>query len=118
MTIYATFMEKVLWKKIAVLVIALCLLPPTSTEYKLLYFFIPFFFFVNHNVRSKTDSLYVLLFSFLFINKGYMYFHGDQFVTLNGVANTAIMVVMLILILLEHFMSSWQKAPSNRKVLA
>jgi len=109
MTIYATLIEKVLWKKVAVLVIALCLLPPTSTEYKLLYFFIPFFFFVNHDVKSKSDALHTFLFGLLFINKGYIYFHGDQYVTLNGIANTVIMIAMFIVILVEHFLGLWSK---------
>lgn len=117
MIIYVVLIERVLWRRIAVLVIALCLLPPTSTDYKLLYFFIPFFFFVNHNFRSKTDFIYALLFSFLFINKGYFYFHGDPYVSLNGIANTVIMISMLIVILLEHFICSWRKVASNGKVL-
>jgi len=101
--------KKFYGKKVAVLVIALCLLPPTSTEYKLLYFFIPFFFFVNHDVRSKSDALHTFLFGLLFINKGYIYFHGDQYVTLNGIANTVIMIAMFIVILVEHFLGLWSK---------
>lgn len=115
MAIYATLIERVLWRKIAILVIALCLLPPTSTDYKLLYFFVPFFFFVNHEVRSKTDRLYVVFFSLLFINKGYFFFHGDQFVTLNSVANTVIMVSMLIVILVERFLGPSPKVLENKK---
>jgi hypothetical protein len=117
MTIYAALIEKVLWKKVAVLVIALCLLPPTSTEYKLLYFFIPFFFFVNHDVRSKSDALHTSLFGLLFINKGHIYFHGEQFVTLNAIANTIIMVSMLIVILVGHLIGSWLKVIKLDKLI-
>jgi hypothetical protein len=115
MTVYAALIERVLWRKIAILVIALCLLPPTSTDYKLLLFFIPFFFFVNYDVRSKTDSIYTLLFSALFINKAYLYFHDNQYVTLNIVANTLIMIGMLIVILVEHFMDSRRKVHKYEK---
>lgn len=113
MTGYAALIERVLWRKIAVLVIALCLLPPTSTDYKLLLFFIPFFFFVNHDVKSKTDSIYTVLFSTLFINKAYLYFHDHQYLTLNIVANTLIMISMLIVILMDHFMCSYSKISIN-----
>ena len=94
--------ESVIWKRLVVLTIALCLLPPTSTEYKLLYFFIPFYYFINCSSITKFGKTYTILFALLFVNKGYIYFNGMQHITLNAVANTGIMLSMLLLIVFER----------------
>ena len=43
LSLFIIFVERVFWKRIALLVVSMCLLPYTSTDYKLLHFFIPLF---------------------------------------------------------------------------
>jgi hypothetical protein len=102
LTLYASFFEKFVWKRILILVIGLCLLPPTSTDYKLLLFFIPFIYFCAEKKSTNFDILYTILFSLIFINKAYIEFNNDQYTTSNGVLNSFIMSFMLLLILFER----------------
>ncbi len=69
--VYILFIEKQLWKKLALLVIAMNLLPYVSADYKLIQFFIPLYFFINKKERSRLDLIYVILFSLLLIPKNY-----------------------------------------------
>lgn len=68
---YIIFVEKELWKKIALLVIAMNLLPYVSADYKLVQFFIPLYLFINKKGISKLDLIYVILFSLLLVPKNY-----------------------------------------------
>ena len=45
MSAYVFFLEKELWKKVAILAIAMLLLPQVSAEYKLVHMFIPFTYY-------------------------------------------------------------------------
>jgi hypothetical protein len=62
--------EALYWKKIALLVCCMNLLPFVSSDYKLLHLFIPFFLFVNAP-RAPRDTFYAVLFAFLLIPKPY-----------------------------------------------
>ncbi|WP_341915036.1 glycosyltransferase 87 family protein [Polaromonas sp. YR568] len=112
LTGYAIVSAMEFWKKIAVLCIALCLLTPTSTDYKLLFFFIPCFYFITNYKTAKTDVLYTILFGLLFISKGYLYFNGNQFMSLNNLMNTAIMICMLGVIFVENILVNAKRTPS------
>lgn len=97
LSIYIILIEKVFWKRVALLVIAMCLLPYTSTDYKLMHLFIPLFLFINQkmpNEQDKTgsfDLLYILSFSLLLIPKNYYYFYENPFLSINNVLNTILM---------------------------
>ncbi len=68
---YVIFIEKELWKKITLLVISMNALPYVSADYKLINFFIPLYLFINKKEKSKTDLIYVILFSLLLVPKNY-----------------------------------------------
>ena len=70
-TVYILYIEKQLWKKITLLVIAMNLLPYVSADYKLINFFIPLYIFINKKEKSKFDLVYLILFSFILIPKNY-----------------------------------------------
>jgi glucan phosphoethanolaminetransferase (alkaline phosphatase superfamily) len=113
-SLFIIFVERVFWKRITILVICMCLLPYTSTDYKLLHFFIPLFLFVNHSKTSEEESepfdiYYILLFSMLLIPKSYYYFHDSPLYTLNNVLNPIIMIALLSLIV-------WSKSQQVRAV--
>jgi hypothetical protein len=102
---YIILAERVYWKRVTLLVICMCLLPYTSTDYKLLHFLIPIFLLINHRDNNeapapRSDGIYVSLLTLLLVPKSYFYFHNDPISTLNGVFNAALMIVLLLLIVL------------------
>jgi hypothetical protein len=113
---YIVRIEQVFWKRVALLVCAMCLLPYTSTDYKLLHFFLPIFLFVNHRWPEKYDMLYAVLFGLLLIPKSYVRFYGLDFYNTNVVLNTGAMLVMVGVIVwtgLRARSSSLRAAPSD-----
>jgi hypothetical protein len=102
---FVVLVEKVAWKRLALLVCAFCLLPYTSTDYKLVHFFLPLFMFINHSEPEKDDLLFAVLFGLLLIPKSYVKLYGLDFYTTNVVINTGCMLVMLGLIISSGFRS-------------
>ncbi len=72
--LYVIFLEKEMWKKVALLIFSMLLLPPISADYKLLYVFIPLFIFLNNKNSSRVDLLYLVLFGLMLIPKDYIFF--------------------------------------------
>jgi hypothetical protein len=97
---YILRIERAPWKRVALLVCAMCLLPYTSTDYKLLHFFFPIFLFVNHPQPEKYDMLYAVLFGLLLIPKSYVRLYHLDFYTTNVVLNTGAMLAIVGLIVL------------------
>lgn len=95
---YIARIERVIWKRVALLVCAMCLLPYTSTDYKLLHFFLPIFLFVNHPRPERYDMLYAVLFGLLLIPKSYVTFYDLDFYNTNVVLNTGAMLVIVTVI--------------------
>jgi hypothetical protein len=98
---YLMFVEKVFWRKVAILVMMMNLFPFTSTDYKLLYIFLPLFLFINYPKKEKYDFIFLILFSLLLIPKDYFYFNDWPLATFNVVANPIIMLIILLLIILS-----------------
>jgi len=71
--LYVIFIEKEEWKRFAILIFAMLLLPPISADYKLLYIFIPLYIFINNKKPSKTEIIYLLMFCLLLIPKDYSF---------------------------------------------
>ncbi|MGA2911286.1 MAG: glycosyltransferase family 87 protein [Candidatus Levyibacteriota bacterium] len=99
--LYLIFFEKIFWRRVACLVMMMNLFPIVSTDYKLLYVFIPLFLFINYFKKDKYDTLFIILFSLLLIPKDYFYFNGDPYMSSNIVANPLIMSVILLAIILS-----------------
>jgi hypothetical protein len=117
---YLIFFEKTFWRKVACLVMMMNLLPFTSTDYKLLYIFLPLFFLINHLKRAKYDAIFIILFSLLLISKDYFYFNNNPLSTLNVVANPIIMSTILLLIIFLGIKSNLRQAKfifNNNKLL-
>jgi Glycosyltransferase family 87 len=101
---YILVIERVLWKKVALLVFAMLLFPNVSFDYKLMLTFLPLYLFLKSDSRSKSDRFYASAFALLLIPKGYFFF--PQFVSNSGASdigiavfvNPAIMVAILTVI--------------------
>jgi hypothetical protein len=69
---YLFSFEKELWRKVALLALAMILLPQVSPDYKLMHVFIPLFLFINKPAAQRRDVLYTILFALLLIPKSYL----------------------------------------------
>ncbi len=99
---YIIFIEKELWKKVALLVISMNLLPYSSADYKLIHFFLPLYLFINKKEGSRTDILYVILFSLLLVPKNYFNIIWNlPDVSFGIFMNPAVMIVLAVLIIGE-----------------
>jgi hypothetical protein len=101
---YVVFLEKEFWKKVAVLVVAMLLLPQVSADYKLIHVFIPLFLFFNAPKRSRLDWVYIVLFGLLLIPKDY-YWLGNVIsdadvadISISVIINCIVLIAMLFLI--------------------
>ncbi len=104
--IYLILFEKTFWKRVAVLVMMMNLLPYTSTDYKLLYIFLPLFFLINHLKKDKHDGIFIVLLSSLLISKDYFYFNNNPSASFTIVGNTFIMSAILLLIIISGITSN------------
>lgn len=102
---YVVFLEKDFWKKIALLVIAMLLLPQVSADYKLIHMFIPLFLFFNAPKSDRLDWVYVILFGLLLIPKDYYLLSkvvsdaGVSDISISVIINQLVMITMLLLII-------------------
>jgi len=121
---YVVFLEKEFWKKVAVLVIAMLLLPQVSADYKLIHVFIPLFLFFNASKRSRLDWVYIALFGLLLIPKDYYLLRsvisdgGASDISISVIINFIVLIAMLLLIIgtgLKNWISA-QKEPLQLEI--
>jgi hypothetical protein len=70
---YSVLVEKDLWRRVAVLVLAMLLLPPISADYKLLLVYLPLYLFINSDRPSRLDPAFLAVFGALLVPKSYYY---------------------------------------------
>ena len=120
--LYVIFIEQDLWKRVALLVFAMLLLPTISADYKLLHVLLPLFLFINSPKISRLDTTYLILFGLLLIPKDYYYFqkvfsdaHTNPYdVSVSIVINILIIIVLSVIIMYTGF-TEWV---GRRKSLA
>jgi hypothetical protein len=71
--IYTVFIEKELWRRVAILVLVTLLLPPLSADYKLLLIYLPLYLFIDCDKRSLLDPTFLAIFGLLLVPKDYYY---------------------------------------------
>lgn len=98
MAFYVVFIEEVLWKKVAILIISMVTFPQLSTDYRLIHLFFPLFLFVNSEEHSKLDWLYLILFALLLVPKNFYYI--PDIISDGGVNDISISVPLNILIMI------------------
>ncbi len=97
-TAYIATVEKTFWKKVALVVLAMDLLPLVSADYKLLDLFIPLFLFLNSEEKDLHDRTYTVLFALLLIPKAFYPLHGSLW-SVGIVINPLLMTAMAALII-------------------
>lgn len=96
---YIIIIEKEFWKRVALLVFAMCLLPYVSGDYKMLYVFIPMFLFFSENEKDGLDWVYTILFGLLLIPKDYYHLPVQPVVSISVLINPLLMLYFTILII-------------------
>jgi hypothetical protein len=103
--LYVVFVEKEAWKRTALLVFAMLLLPHISADYKLLHLYLALYLFVNCRTHSKSDAMFLLMFGLLLIPKDYGYLShvisdaaGVNDISLAVPANIIVIVLMSLMI--------------------
>jgi hypothetical protein len=100
LTFHIVFIEKVLWRRVAIMVLMILLFPHISADYKLIHLLIPMFLFIKYNNNTRHDLLYCLLFGLLLIPKGYYFFSN----MVSDVGNDVSIAIPLNVLLLLFFM--------------
>ena len=118
MTLYILFVEKTLWKQVAILTIIMILLMPVSYDYKLISLFIPLWLFINSENKSKHDIVYAICFGLLLIPKQYFFIPKQYLfiitsdISISVFLNPLIMIIMLILIIDEGLKKHKRVSPA------
>lgn len=113
---YVLFVERVLWRKVALLVFAFNLLPYVSADYKLIHLVIPILLFVKSD-DSSSSTLYSVLFGLMLIPKAYYRFagifsdSGFQDVSLPVIISPLLMLAVTGLIVAEGLKSKYFMNP-------
>jgi len=107
-----------LWKKVALLVFSMLLLPNISVDYKLMSVFLPLYLFINSRNATRFDFLYSLLFGLLLIPKDYYIPAVDKiiihFSIVSVTSNIVILITMFCLILNEEISRYCRELPARK----
>jgi hypothetical protein len=96
--VYVVCIEKRFWRKVALLVCALNLLPVVSGDYKLLHLFIPLYLFINENEPERLDWVFTALFGLLLIPKNYYRIPSLPEASISVLANPLLMLLLAAVI--------------------
>jgi len=88
--------EKIFWKRVAILILLMILLPFASNDYRLVFLFIPMYMFINSGIKTRADAALTILFGLLLIPKNYFVFYNDQ--NIGMVINPLLLLALLILL--------------------
>ncbi|MCJ7774411.1 MAG: DUF2029 domain-containing protein [Desulfobacterales bacterium] len=113
---YTLCIEKVLWKKFAILTFAMLLIPQLSADYKLIHIFLPLFLFINKNDEKPLDIVYLILFGVLLIPKSYTFLTNTISDAGNDIS-TAVLLNPIIMVLICALIigTGMQKWVKNRR---
>jgi len=102
---FVAFVEKALWRRAALLVFAMLLLPPISADYKLIHLFIPLLLFLADKEADRFDAYYAVMFGLLLIPKDYLMLSGLRTETVLPSGETDLSIAVPLNILIMVFMT-------------
>ncbi len=80
---------------------ALCLFRPTSTDYYLIQFFVPFIALMVSDSDSKLDWKLLIGITILFLSKNYYLFYDNNYITSNTIINSLVLLFLYLVILIN-----------------
>ncbi len=112
--LYIIFAEKKLWRKTALLVLSMILLPYVSFDYTLIHIYIPLMLFINSDEKiSKSNLAVCILFGLLIIPKHYFVPVMSYNVSINVCLSPLIMLSIIGIILKEGISEFRRKRQSD-----
>lgn len=107
-TIYFVLREKSYWKQLSLLCLYMIMIPAIGYDYKLIFLFIPLWFFVNTKEKPKYDLVYAILFALLLLPKyvvipEFLWGLDNQGFGISLIFNPVIMILFMGLIIYEQF---------------
>lgn len=103
---YVIFIEKLFWKKVALLTFCMLLFPVVSYDYKLLHLYLPLFLFLQCK-PARYDLLYATFFVLMFIPKNYASI-SEGHIGLESVSGPLLCTLMAIVIISQGVWVFWQ----------
>lgn len=100
LTIFVCKYRLPLWKQACLATCAMCLLPYTSTDYKLMHITLPLllFYLAESGRNKRLECIYLVLMTLILIPKNYFYFYDRPLLNINNVINTFCMLGLIITI--------------------
>jgi hypothetical protein len=103
--------EKTFWKQLTLLINNFILLPYITYDYKLIFLFIPIWFWVNEKRKSKFDYAYLILFAIVLIPKSIVIStltHSGtlEWITVSAIINPIALTLLSLLIITEQYIPS------------
>jgi hypothetical protein len=115
---YIVLVERELWKKMTLLVSCMCLLPFTSTDYKLLHFYIPLFMFINSKEKGRFDGVYIVGLTLMLAPKFFLVIKGNGLMHEHTYIVPALMLLMTGMIMSTGLADGgWQRGIANARDL-
>lgn len=116
--VYLVFNEKSYWKQLALLSLSMAMIPTIMYDYRLIFLFIPVWFFINAEEKSKYDFLYVLFFGLFFLAKyliipTFLWGIDNRGFGISLILNPIIMMLFIWLIILEQAKSKEKEKEKN-----
>lgn len=114
-TCFFVYRENSFWKQLTLLVCNFLLLPIVTFDYKLIFLYLPIWFFVNAKEKAQFDWLYTILFALLLIPKNIVFTPdiagptGVKAFSLSIIINPVLMILLTGLIIYEQINKKTQK---------
>lgn len=108
-----------LWKKVAVLMCCMNLLPYICGDYRLLYVFLPLLLFFPLDFYGNLDKIYLIIFTLLLIPKSFIHFTFNPVfnVNPNEVTESVLLNPLLMLALLALILVSTIRTASYSQIV-
>jgi hypothetical protein len=104
---YVVFVEREPWRRVALLTVAMLLLPYLTGAYNLIHLFLPIMLFVNTGRSGRFDRTYAILFGLLLVPLDYLIIISDT-----SSATLLVPLIMGLLVLLLLVDRLWSTAPA------
>ena len=93
--------ERVFWRRLCLLTIAMLLLPNVSADYRLVFLLLPLGLFVREGKPSRYDLLLCWLFGCLLIPKNYLILDQDR--NIGMLLNPLLLLLLTITLILHRY---------------
>jgi hypothetical protein len=95
--VYLSSKANAVYLKILLPLCVICLFPPISTDYKLIYFTLPLILLLSIDDCRKIVLINIILICLLLTPKDYIYWNNNIYQNLNSILNTSIILILFLI---------------------